>query len=151
MTVYRKIRLSVLVSGLLATASLAPAHPTMQATESAERQIAAQVALWNRGELEPVLGTYCPRDDIAWVNHGGLSHGYERFAQSMREEFGGGAGRMGTLAIDVLESRDLGAGGTLVVVRWAITRNGQRLMGGVSSQLWADCAGAMRVVFEHAS
>ena len=126
-------------------------HPTTETTEAAERRVAEQVALWNRGDLEGALATYCPGADVSWVNHGGLSHGYERFAQSMREEFAGGPQAMGTLAIDVLESRDLGSGNSLVVVRWAISRGGARLMGGVSSQLWAPCQGQIRIVFEHAS
>lgn len=126
-------------------------HPMTETTEAAERRVAEQVALWNRGDLEGALRTYCPAADVSWVNHGGLSHGYERFAQSMREEFGRGPEAMGTLAIDVLESRDLGGGNSLVVVRWSITRGGARLMGGVSSQLWAPCQGQTRIVFEHAS
>ncbi len=135
----------------LLPAALLAAHPMTETTGAAERQVSEQVALWNRGDLEGALRTYCPADDISWVNQGGLSHGYERFAQSMREEFGREPGAMGTLAIDVLESRDLGGGGSLVVVRWAITRGGTRLMGGVSTQLWGDCDGRMRILFEHAS
>jgi hypothetical protein len=69
----------------------------------------------------------------------------------MREEFGREPGAMGVLVIDVLESRDLGGAGSLAVVRWAISRGGARLMGGVSTQLWAECQGRRRVVFEHAS
>lgn len=135
---------------LLLAATLA-FHPVTETTEAAERLVAEQVALWNRGDLEGALATYCPDDEIAWVNHGGLSHGYQRFALSMREEFGRGPDSMGTLAIAVLESRDLGEGRSLLVVRWSITRGGARLMGGVSSQLWAPCQGRTRVVFEHAS
>ena len=126
--------------GALLAASLA-AHPTTETTEAAERHVSEQVALWNRGDLEGALQTYCPADDISWVSHGGLSHGYERFARSMREEFGRAPGAMGTLAVEVLESRDLGGGNSLVVVRWSIVRNGARLMGGVSTQLWAECQG----------
>ena len=135
---------------ILFAASLAM-HPTTETTEAAERRVAEQVALWNRGDMEGTLQTYCPAADISWVNHGGLSHGYERFANSMREEFGSTRETMGTLAIDVLESRDLGDGGSLIVVRWSITRGGARLMGGVSTQLWSECEGRTRIVFEHAS
>jgi hypothetical protein len=135
----------------LACAVPASAHPVTEATERAEREIAAQAELWNRGYLEPALQTYCPSNEISWVNAGGLSHGFERFARSMREEFGNGPGSMGRLSIELLESRELGEAGTLAVVRWSITRDGTRLMGGVSSQLWAECQGRLRVVFEHAS
>ncbi len=139
-----------MIAGIL-TAALLAVHPGTETTALAERHVAEQVALWNVGDLEGALQTYCPAADISWVNHAGLSHGYERFAQSMREEFGRAPGAMGTLAIAVLESRDLGGGNSLVVVRWSITRDGARLMGGISTQIWADCEGRTRIVFEHAS
>ncbi len=136
---------------VLTLAAPAFAHPTSDATNAVEREIAAQVDMWNGGELEAVLQTYCPSHEISWVNASGLSHGFERFARSMREEFGREPGAMGVLVIDVLESRDLGGAGSLAVVRWAISRGGAHLMGGVSTQLWAECQGRRRVVFEHAS
>lgn len=142
---------ATIAGGLILAATPALAHPATEATAGAEREIAAQVEMWNRGDLEAALQTYCRDSEITWVSGTGLSHGYERFAQSMREEFGRGRAAMGTLAVDVLESRDLGDGGSLVVVRWSITRDGQRLMGGISSQLWAECAGRTRITFEHAS
>lgn len=129
---------------MMAAAQGAPA-------EAARAEIAGQVAAWNRGDLNAALQTYCPSESILWVNAGGPSRGYDRFARSMRDEFGGGPAAMGTLAIAVEDARDLGDGSSLVVVRWSITRGGARLMGGVSSQLWATCEGRMRVVFEHAS
>ena len=115
-----------------------------------EQEIAGLIASWNRGDLEAALQSYCPSSEISWVNGSGLTHGFEPFARSMREEFGQSPGTMGTMAMEVLESRDLGDRG-LVVVRWSIVRDGRRLMGGISSQLWAQCEGRLRIVFEHAS
>ena len=131
-------------------AAAAPAETAAGATARIGEEIAGLVASWNRGDLERALQSYCPRSDISWVNASGLTHGFEPFARSMREEFGRSPARMGTMTMEVLESRDLGERG-LVVVRWSIVREGRRLMGGISSQLWAQCDGGMRIVFEHAS
>lgn len=114
-------------------------------------QIAEQIQAWNRGDLETALAAYCPSANIVWVNKSGVSRGYESFASSMRAEFGGRPAAMGTLAIAVENALDLGENESLVTIRWSIIRGGKRLMGGVSSQLWAWCDGRMRVVFEHAS
>lgn len=130
---------------LLLVAAQPPAAPDARA------EIAGQIAAWNRGDLEAALRTYCPSEDITWVNSAGLSRGYESFARSMRTGFGGGSAGMGTLSIAVEAARDLGPAGSLVTVRWQIMRGGARLMGGVSTQLWAQCDGRLRVVFEHAS
>ena len=113
--------------------------------------IAEQVAAWNSGELEAALQAYCPSDRISWVNRSGLSHGFAPFAQSMREQFGAGRAAMGRLEMELLETRDFAEAGSLAVVRWSITRDGVRLMGGISTQLWAPCEGRLRVVLEHAS
>ena len=69
----------------------------------------------------------------------------------MRAMFGGGQERMGRLDVAVQDVRLFGDGSNLTVVRWSITRGNRRLMGGISTQLWADCDGRMRIVFEHAS
>ena len=108
-----------------------------------------QMAAWNRGDLESVLYSYCPSDDTAWVNRAGVSRGFESYAKSMRAMFGGGPGKMGTLRIDLVDHRLLGDGSSLMVVRWSIMDQGKRRMGGISTQLWSECDGRMRVVFEH--
>lgn len=127
-------------------AAQTPASPSDRAREAT----AAQIAAWNAGDLETALGAYCPSPDITWVNRNGVSRGYEGFAQSMRAEFAAPAG-MGALAIEIEHARDIGADAGLLVVRWSITRGGERLMGGVSTQLWAECEGRMHIVLEHAS
>ena len=126
-----------------------PAGPAPESPVA--RAIAEQVDAWNSGDLEAALQAYCPSAEISWVNRSGLSHGFEPFARSMREQFGSDRSAMGRFDMDLLESRDLGEAGTMAVVRWSIIRDGTRLMGGVSSQLWAECQGRLRVVFEHAS
>jgi hypothetical protein len=143
--------IKIAAAAALGCASPAVSHPADEASARIEQEIATQIRLWNGGDLEAVLQSYCPSAEISWVNGSGLSHGFERFARSMREEFGREPGAMGVLAIELLETRDLGDGGSLAVVRWSITRDGARLMGGISSQLWAECQGRRRVVFEHAS
>ena len=136
---------------LLATGSAASAHDPVSIRAMADRQVGEQVAAWNRGDLEGALASYCPSADIMWVNASGLSRGYEGFQRSMRSMFGGGRERMGRLDIAVQDVRLFGDGSNLTIVRWSITRGNMRLMGGISTQLWADCDGRMRIVFEHAS
>jgi hypothetical protein len=152
MTVIRQ--LTTMVSGILllgAGACATPAPPTALAPADAARSaLEAQARLWNEGDLESALSAYCPSADITWVNKSGLTTGYEAFAASMHEGFPGPE-TMGTLTNTVLGARDLGHGQSLVSLRWSITQGETTLMGGVSSQLWADCDGTLRIVFEHAS
>ncbi|HEX8639867.1 MAG TPA: hypothetical protein VF704_01810 [Allosphingosinicella sp.] len=69
----------------------------------------------------------------------------------MREQFGRTPEAMGTMAPEALETHELGNGASLVVLRWSITDEGRRLMGGISTQIWAPAPVRTRIVFEHAS
>lgn len=111
-------------------------------------RLKAQTEAWNRGDIEGALGAYCPSEDIVWADKSGVARGYSAFAEDMRSSFGGGA--QGVMINDVLYAARLGEA-VLVTLRWSVERDGERVLGGVSTQVWAPCAGAMRVVYEHAS
>lgn len=117
----------------------------------AEFAIVRQVEAWNRGDLEGALDVYCPKEDIVWVNRSGVSRGFAQFARSMRSDFAGGSARMGRMEAKVEQEMSLAENKALVTLSWSIRRDGKRLMGGISTQLWAWCGDRMRVVYEHAS
>lgn len=126
------------------------APPMVSATEQAVRGAHAQADAWNRGDLEGAISAYCDQPDIVWINKSGVSRGFDEFAASMRDEFQDRSG-MGKFGLEILNARALGGDTALLSVRWAITRDGRRLMGGVSTQLWQRCEGRLRIVLEHAS
>jgi len=134
---------------LAVTLLLLAASPSGAAAE-ARHGVEAQVAAWNRGDLETALETYCAEPRMTWVTRGGVTRGYDEFAAGMRQDF---ADRtlMGRYEAELLETRSLGRRSALVVLRWSITRDGRRLMGGVSTQIWERCRGRLRITLEHAS
>ena len=134
-----------MISLLLAVAA-AHTDPAAAATDA----LAAQERAWNAGDLDGALAAYCPRPDIIWVNRTGLSRGFAPFAAAMRTDFGDPA-RMGRMAIELLDARTVSADSALLSLRWEISRDGSRVMGGVSTQLWSPCEGRLRIVLEHAS
>lgn len=134
---------------MLAAALLLLAASPAPAADAAVRALESQQAAWNRGDLEAALDAYCNSPSITWVNRGGVTRGFEVFAEGMRHDFADSA-RMGRFDLEVLDSRQIGADSALVAARWSISRDGERLMGGVSTQLWQPCRGELRIVFEHA-
>jgi hypothetical protein len=134
---------------LVAALMMLAAAPPGVAAEAA-RGVEAQVAAWNRGDLEGALGAYCGEPRITWVNRGGVTRGFDEFAASMRRDFADPS-QMGRFDVELLETRKVGRRVALVVLRWSITRDGTRLMGGVSTQLWEPCRGRLRITLEHAS
>ena len=116
--------------------------------------IAAQTAAWNRGDIDDALQAYCPHEDIVWINRAGASYGYAAFAEDMRRSYGGGpdaAARPGIMTNTVVSSRTLAPDIVVVALDWSVVRDGARVLGGISTQIWAPCAGRLRVVWEHAS
>jgi hypothetical protein len=83
---------------------------------------------------------------MTWASKRGVEKGFAAFAEAMRQE-----GAKGVYSGEVLHARQLSSKSALIVVHWAITDQGKRLMGGVSTQLWEVRDREWRIVFEHAS
>ncbi len=109
------------------------------------------MAAWNSQDLEAALALYWNDDQITWVNRKGVSFGIAEFAQAMRTEFADRS-KMGHYAGKVVHTQELAPDLVLLVLDWSIMdRDGKRLMGGVSTQLWRHLGGGWKAVFEHAS
>lgn len=123
-----------------------------RAQDGAAEAVAAQASAWNRGDLEAALASYADSTAIAWVNRRGVTRGFEAFARSMRDSFGGQPEKMGRYSYEILERRNLGDRAAIIVLRWVIrTASGTDQMGGISTQLWERHGTIWRVTLEHAS
>ncbi|MCA1748072.1 MAG: DUF4440 domain-containing protein [Parasphingopyxis sp.] len=135
---------------LLLSASPAGAGET-PAPITAEQAFAEMRAAWNRGDLEAALDGYWNSPDLVWVSRSGVSRGFAQFAEGMRADFGDAPETMGEFTAEILDSRQIGDYGAITVARWSIDRDGEQIMGGVSTMLWRRIEGEWRIVLEHAS
>ena len=119
--------------------------------EQAQEGFVKQRVAWNRGDIEGALDFYWKSPEITWVSKAGVNQGFAGFAQAMRDAYAGRPEQMGVYSGEVLMAKEVSPETGLLVVRWSIDRDGARLMGGVSTQLWEEVDGAWRIVFEHAS
>lgn len=136
-----------LVVAVVAASPAAARRPV----EEARSALAAQVDAWNRGDLDASLDAYWSDDRMTWVHRGGVERGFRSFASEMRSAFGGRPEQMGRYAYEVLDARNVGSASAILVIRWSIDRDTERLMGGVSTQVWRRREGRWRIVLEHAS
>ena len=120
------------------------------AAVAAVRSLELQVAAWNSGNLEQALDAYCNTPKITWISRSGVSHGFDGFAASLRQDFPD-PNSMGRFVAQVLHKERISKKAVLLTISWSITREGKRLMGGTSTQLWKPCRGKLRIVLEHAS
>jgi hypothetical protein len=135
---------------ICASALVALSPSVAMANPDAKAAFEMQIADWNRGDLEAALAAYLNAPEMTWVNRNGVEKGFAAFAASMRAEFER-SGQMGTFSGEVLEARELARDLAMIVVKWSIERDGKRLMGGVSTQLWQRFDTGWKIVFEHAS
>lgn len=120
-------------------------------SREAQAAFQSQMAAWNRGDLEGALTFYRNGPDMTWVNRQGISRGFAPFADDMRKSFARHPELMGTYSGEVLDARTISKKNALLVVKWSIVREGKRLMGGISTQLWQRNGREWRVILEHAS
>src|SRR5688572_950718 len=83
----------------------------------AQAALGAQVAAWNRGDLEGALTAYWNSPEITWVGKAGVGKGYESFADVMRTDFADRS-KMGVYRTEVLDARSVGPDAALLVLRW---------------------------------
>ena len=136
--------------GVLLAAAPAIATEPGPAT-SAEQAFAAMRTAWNRGDLEGSLDGYWDSPDLVWVNGAGISHGFAEFAEGMRADFAEAPEAMGEFTAEILDSRRIAEDSAITVARWSISRDGEELMGGVSTMLWRRFGEEWKIILEHAS
>jgi len=127
-----------------------PSSGHISSEAAARRGLEDQIAAWNRGDLETALLAYWDSPQMTWVSKAGVERGFADFANGMKTDFAEPAA-MGTYSAEMLDARSLGEEGAVIVFRWQIVRDGKRVMGGTSTQLWRPIEGSWRAVLEHAS
>lgn len=118
----------MLGSLLAVVLALAPDTPARDATvaekrdEEIRKAVAAvlekQVHAWNRGDLEAFVSVYA--EDAAFVSPTGLTRGRQAVLDRYRKRYPDKAA-MGTLSLEVLETRLADIHGASVVARWSLT------------------------------
>jgi uncharacterized protein (TIGR02246 family) len=114
--------------GLLLTASLAslPAAALPDPTPQARREgipkavkavLDRQVRAWNRGDLEGFVSVYA--EDAAFVSPTGLTRGRKAVLDRYRKRYPDKAA-MGTLSLEVVETRSPDFHSASVVARWSL-------------------------------
>jgi uncharacterized protein (TIGR02246 family) len=89
--------------------------------DAVRRAVAAvierQVAAWNRGDLQAFVSLYA--EDAVFVSPTGLTRGRQAVLDRYRKRYPDKAA-MGTLKLEIVETRVGGAGGASLVARWSL-------------------------------
>lgn len=106
--------------------------------------LATQSAAWNRGDLDAFCAVYA--DDATFVTPTGITHGRKAVLDRYRAKYRDKAG-MGTLRLDLLETRALAGGAAASVVgRWTLTWPDKPEATGSTVLVLVETGGSWRIV-----
>jgi len=109
-----------------------------------------QVTAWNNGDLEKAMSYYWNSPAMLWVSKSGIQRGYQPVLEDFKKEFADKT-KMGTYSYESLHIEEVSGTSVYFVIRWKIVLNGQKIMGGVSSQVWKKTGNGWVITAEHAS
>ena len=111
----------------------------------------AQVAAWNRGDLEGFMRGYWKSDSLSFYSGGTVTHGWQTTLDRYRRRYQGEGREMGTLVFDIHDVALPARGEAVVRGGWSLAFRESR-SGGLFTLLlrWFPDAG-WRVVHDHTS
>ncbi|MFD3002567.1 YybH family protein [Pontibacter toksunensis] len=121
-----------------------------EAVQAVKQALEGQVQAWNTGDLEKAMTYYWNSPDMLWISKTGVEKGYQEVLDMFRTDFADSS-QMGTYTYEPHYIEALSPEAVYYVFQWKIEKDGTRLMGGVSSQLWKKKNDRWIVTSEHAS
>jgi uncharacterized protein (TIGR02246 family) len=109
----------------------------------------AQVAAWNRGDVDAFLEGYWRDPEVSFGSPSGFTKGWDRVRDHYKKSYADRAA-MGTLDFSGLEFRFLGPDAALVLGHWHLQRE-KGDIGGVFSLVWQRFPEGWRIVHDHTS
>ena len=124
---------------------------------SAEKDIRAvldaQVAAWNRGDIESFMAGYWKSEKTTFLSTGGVSRGWQALLDRYKRGYPDKK-TMGTLAFSELEINMLGRDAAFIIGRWALEREKDGMPdypGGVFTLVARKFPEGWRIVSDHTS
>jgi beta-aspartyl-peptidase (threonine type) len=109
----------------------------------------AQVAAWNRGDIEGFMDGYARADDIVFLSGDSLTHGWQTVLDRYKKNYDTRE-KMGTLAFSDLEINVIDKDAAIVIGRWQLTRAGDTPHGRFTL-IFRRRAEGWRIVHDHTS
>jgi uncharacterized protein (TIGR02246 family) len=116
-----------------------------------ERVLEAQVAAWNRGDLDAFMDGYWRSPDLVFTSGGAVQRGWQTTLDRYRASYGTSPETMGRLTFSDLEVHPLGPGAAWALGRWGLEHGDGGKVGGVFSLVFREIDGRWVIVHDHTS
>ena len=125
--------------------------PEDQDPAAVRRLLDAQVAAWNRGDLEGYMNGYWKSDSLTFYSGGSVSHGWQVTLDRYRGRYQSGGHEMGSLVFDLHDVTLPARGQALVRGGWSLKLKDGEPHGLFTLWLRWFPDGGWRVVHDHSS
>lgn len=128
------------------------AGETSDAASVVRRVLDAQVAAWNRGDIDGFMDGYARSEDTTFVSGDTVTRGWRTVLERYKRRYDSRE-KMGTLAFTELETKSLVADAALVTGRWQLTRIGEQeaFARGRFTLVFRKTEAGWRIVHDHTS
>lgn len=118
--------------------SCAAVTPTFRTTDrqAITALLEEQRQAWNRGDIPAFMEGYIHSDELVFTSRAAIRRGWQETHDRYLERYGNDASTMGTLSLEVIDLKALGADGAVMLGRFSLT--------GVE----APASGVFTIVFE---
>jgi ketosteroid isomerase-like protein len=111
--------------------------------------MAAQVAAWNRGDIDGFMQGYARSDATEFVSGDKVTRGWQTVRDRYRKKYGSRE-KMGRLTFSDITITPLAADAAIVLGRWQLVRRGDKPHG-VFTLLFRRTPAGWRIVHDHTS
>ena len=111
----------------------------------------AQVAAWNRGDLDGFMAAYWNSPDLVFFSNGDETRGWQATLDRYRARYQGEGKQMGALDFPRLEFTMLGTGAALARGRWHLQMPDGKEFGGMTSVIFRKLPEGWRIVHDHST
>lgn len=145
----RAVLLCVLCALSLALPAPAPAAPALS-TEAAVRQVLdAQVAAWNRKDLEGYMAGYWNSPELTFFGGTTVTHGWQATLDRYRQRYQAEGKEMGTLSFADVAIQALGPDAVLARGQWQLQMRDGKPRRGLFTVILRRLPEGWRVVHDH--
>jgi ketosteroid isomerase-like protein len=130
---------------MVATCSHAAGHPSAEIRDV----MSAQVAAWNRGDIDGFMAGYWRSDRTEFVSGDKVTRGWQTVRDRYRKKYDSRE-KMGILTFSEINVTPLGNDAAFVVGRWSLGRKSDRPHG-IFSLLFRRTPAGWRIVHDHTS
>lgn len=111
----------------------------------------AQVAAWNRGDLEGYMAAYWRSPDLVFFSNAGEIRGWQATLDRYRAKYQGKGQHMGTLDFPQLDFTVLGPDAVLARGRWHLKMPDGKELSGMTSVVFRRLPEGWRIVHDHST